>query len=82
MTYDRINPHHYKGDRRFETIDVIEDWGLNYHLGNAVKYISRCGRKPGENPAEALRKAVWYLEREIQVIEAEPLPVTCEPDTQ
>ena len=40
MTYDRINPHHYKGDRRFEAIEVIEDW-LGYNLGNCVKYVSR-----------------------------------------
>lgn len=63
MTYDHINPNHYKGGRKFEPIDVIEDWGLNYHLGNALKYISRNGRKPGEDPREGLSKAIWYLER-------------------
>jgi hypothetical protein len=63
MTYDAINPNHYKGDRQFEPIEVIEDWGLNYHLGNALKYISRNGRKPGEDPREGLSKAIWYLER-------------------
>ena len=62
---DMINPTHYKGDRQYEPIAVIEDWGLNYRLGNAVKYISRNGRKPGEDPREGLRKAIWYLEREI-----------------
>lgn len=63
MTYDAINPNHYKGGRKFEPIEVIEDWGLNYHLGNALKYISRNGRKPGEDPREGLSKAIWYLER-------------------
>lgn len=63
MSYDAINPSHYKGNRQFEPIDVIEDWNLNYHLGNALKYISRNGRKPGEDPREGLSKAVWYLER-------------------
>ncbi|QBP06052.1 hypothetical protein [Synechococcus phage S-B68] len=62
---DMINPHHYRGDRKFEPIAVIEDWDLNYNLGNALKYISRNGRKPGEDPTEGLRKAIWYLEREI-----------------
>ena len=47
---DMINPNHYRGDRQYEPIAVIEDWGLNYRLGNAVKYISRNGRKPGEDP--------------------------------
>ena len=69
MTYDSINPSHYRGDRRHEPIDVIEDWGLNYRLGNAVKYIARNGRKPGENPVEGLKKAIWYIEREIQSLE-------------
>jgi hypothetical protein len=62
---DPINPNHYK-NRRFEVIDVIEDWGLNYRLGNAVKYIGRNGLKPGEDPVEGLRKAKWYIEREIR----------------
>ena len=62
-TYDHINPSHYKGDRKYEPMDVIEDWGLNYHLGNALKYIARNGRKPGEDPRQGLSKAIWYLER-------------------
>lgn len=71
---DMINPHHYRGDRRFEPIEVIEDWQLNYRLGNALKYISRNGRKPGENPIEGLKKAIWYLEREIDAINATNVP--------
>ena len=66
---DMINPTHYRGDRKFEPIAVIEDWGLNYRLGNALKYISRNGRKPGEDPREGLRKAIWYLEREIAALD-------------
>ena len=66
---DMINPSHYRGDRKFEPIAVIEDWGLNYRLGNALKYISRNGRKPGEDPREGLRKAIWYLEREITALD-------------
>ena len=69
---DMINPDHYKGDRQFEPIEVIEDWGLNYRLGNALKYISRNGRKPGEDAREGLRKAIWYLEREIQSQTSQP----------
>ena len=71
---DMINPHHYRGDRRFEPIEVIEDWQLNYRLGNALKYISRNGRKPGENPIEGLKKAIWYLEREIDALNATNVP--------
>ena len=73
---DMINPNHYRGDRQFEPIAVIEDWGLNYRLGNAVKYISRNGRKPGEDRVEGLRKAIWYLEREIEALKPSQYSVT------
>ena len=70
MSHDVVNnPSHYAEGREFETIDVIEDWGLGYHLGNAVKYISRAGRK--QNTIEDLRKAVWYVNREIDRLEGD-----------
>jgi hypothetical protein len=60
---DSINhPAHYTVG--IETIDFIEAKNLGYHLGNAVKYISRAGIKT-PNPLEDLRKAQWYLNREI-----------------
>lgn len=71
MTFDAINPDHYKGGRSIEPIEVIEDWQLNYHLGSALKYISRNGRKPGEDPLEGLDKAIWYLQRAKKEIEFE-----------
>lgn len=74
MTYDSINPSHYHGDRKFEPIDVIEDWQLNYRLGNAVKYISRNGRKPNEDPREGIKKAIWYLERELEALDGSKTP--------
>ena len=70
MSHDVVNsPSHYAEGREFETIDVIEDWGLGYHLGNAVKYISRAGRK--DDILQDLRKAQWYLNREIENLEIE-----------
>jgi hypothetical protein len=48
-----------------EPIDVIDAWGLGFALGNAVKYISRAGRKPGNDALTDLRKAAFYLAREI-----------------
>ena len=70
MSHDVVNnPSHYAEGREFETIDVIEDWGLGYHLGNAVKYISRAGRK--DDILQDLRKAQWYLNREIENLELE-----------
>ncbi len=61
---DVVNhPAHYTGGG-IETIDFIEAKGLNYHLGNVVKYITRADHK-GDR-LENLRKARWYLDREIQ----------------
>ena len=54
---------HYKG-RRYEAIDIIEDFQLNFQLGNAVKYILRCKKKG--NKTQDLKKAIWYLERECR----------------
>lgn len=62
------HPAHYTEGRSIETIEVIEDWDLGYHLGNAVKYISRAGRKG--SAVEDLLKACWYLEREIERLRA------------
>lgn len=47
-----------------EVIDAIEAWQLGFHLGNVVKYVARAAHKG--NYGEDLRKARWYLDREIQ----------------
>ena len=61
---DAVNhPSHYTYGT-IETIDYIEDKGFTYNLGNAIKYISRAGHKI--DAIEDLRKAVWYVQREIQ----------------
>lgn len=66
---DIVNhPKHYTFSDH-ETIDVIEAWQLGYHLGNCVKYISRA-RYKGEY-LEDLKKAAWYLNREISRVEKE-----------
>ena len=50
--------------KKVETIDFIEAKNLNYNLGNVVKYVSRAGKK-SVDPVPDLRKALWYLNREI-----------------
>lgn len=63
LTGDVINnPPHYKVGG-IETLDFIEAKGLNYHLGNVVKYISRADHKT--NRLEDLKKAQFYLNRAI-----------------
>lgn len=59
------HPSHYGGeDNPYEAIKVIEAWELGFNLGNVVKYLSRAGKKG--DTLEDLRKAAWYLQREIQ----------------
>jgi len=67
--HDAVNhPSHYTAGRKYETIDVIEDWDLNFHLAQVIKYVSRAGRKG--NTLEDLNKAAWYLARHIENLEA------------
>jgi hypothetical protein len=59
------HPSHYGGESNpYEAIKVIEAWHLGFNLGNVVKYLSRAGKKG--DTLEDLRKAAWYLNREIQ----------------
>lgn len=71
MAEERVNhPVHYGGENNpYEAIKVIEAWELNFNLGNTAKYISRSGKKPGAGALEDLKKARWYLDREINIIE-------------
>ena len=68
---DNVNhPAHYTSGK-IEVIDFIEDKELNFNLGNVVKYVSRCGKKKSTGKSleakalEDLKKAHWYIEREI-----------------
>lgn len=66
---DAVNsPKHYKAGG-VECIDVIEALGLGYRLGNCMKYIWRADSK-GKR-LEDLKKARWYLDREIAATEQE-----------
>jgi hypothetical protein len=66
---DPVNhPSHYTASG-IETIDVIEAWDLDFCLGNAVKYISRAGKKDPEKELEDLKKARWYVDRRIEQIQ-------------
>lgn len=69
MSKEMVNhPSHYQGNG-IEVIDVIEAFGLGFSLGNAVKYILRCGKK--DAAVQELRKARWYIDREIARLESE-----------
>lgn len=62
-------PAHYIENRKYEPKDVIRDWGLNFNLGSAVKYIARAGRK--DDAIQDLNKAKTFLEFEIEALKEE-----------
>lgn len=70
MTDSVNHPSHYT-DGKIEVIDFIEDKGLNFHRGNAAKYISRAGKKDPNKEIEDWEKAVWHLQREIKRLKGE-----------
>jgi hypothetical protein len=68
---DSVNrPSHYTSGK-IEVIDAIEDWGLhrNHYRATAVQYIARAGKKDPSKEIEDLKKARWYLDREITSME-------------
>jgi len=69
VSIEAINhPTHYGGaEDPYEAIKVVEAWGLGFHLGNVVKYLSRAGKKG--DALEDLKKARWYLDRQIANLE-------------
>lgn len=64
--HDSVNhPTHYTAHPGgIECIDVVEH--MSFNIGNAVKYLWRAGLKAGSSDVEDLKKARWYIEREIQ----------------
>lgn len=64
---DNVNhPSHYN-QGKIEVIEFIEDQNLGMHLGNAIKYISRAGKKNPEKTTEDLKKAIWYINRFLEI---------------
>ena len=64
------HPNHYRPGM-YEAINVINAWKLNFSLGNAVKYICRAGHKDPNKEIEDLKKALFYIQSEIDRIEAQ-----------
>ena len=62
------HPDHYNSTR-FEVIDIIEEFGLDFHLGNVAKYVLRAGHK--DDIVQDLSKARWYLDRKIAKLSEE-----------
>ena len=67
-THDAVNnPSHYQLPGGVEVIQITE-W-MNFNRGNAVKYLARAGYKESSEELEDLKKALWYVQREIKRVE-------------
>ena len=61
-----VRPDYYNPDSAYEPRKVIKDWGLDWNLGNALKYIARCGKKANNSKLIDLEKAMTYIGFEIE----------------
>lgn len=66
---DAINHPAYYTDGKIEVSDFIADKNLNFFRGNVVKYVARAGKKDSSKEVEDLKKAQWYIGREIERVE-------------
>lgn len=71
--FDEINSaQHYGGaDNPYEAIKVIEAWGVTFCIGQVLKYVCRAGKKANESTVKDYRKAIYYLTREADKLEAQ-----------
>ena len=71
MAETPLSPSYYKRGSA-PVWDFIRDQELNFHLGNAVKYICRAGYKGSKE--EDLEKAIVYLQNELTNARSQDLP--------
>ena len=65
---ERPKVSHYQ-DGGIEPIDYINSHNFNFNIGCVVKYITRNGKKDGECAIKDLKKAIHYLQFEIERLE-------------
>lgn len=70
MNLDKVNhPSHYGGESNtYEVIKIIEAYDLDFSTGNIIKYTLRAGKKDPSKEVEDLEKALFYLNRKIQLL--------------
>lgn len=61
-------PAHYR-KAKSQILEIIEAYNLGFHLGNAVKYICRAGHKDPKTYEQDLRKALFYLQRKLDLMD-------------
>lgn len=63
-----FKPDYYKGENQLDVIDIVKILGLNFNLGNVLKYIVRAGKKKESSALIDLNKAREYIDREISYL--------------
>ena len=64
--YEKVDqPKHYQGNNGMTVMQIIEAYECNFAVGNVIKYMLRAGNKPNEDAMDDLKKALWYLQSEI-----------------
>lgn len=72
--YEKVNqPKHYQGKNGMTVMQIIEAYDCNFAVGNVIKYMLRAGNKPNEDAMDDLKKALWYLQAEIDRRKPEPI---------
>ena len=71
---DAVNPKHYASHGKMAPIHIITHYDLGFETGNSVKYVLRSGDKPGESEIRDLKKARWYLDRKIHLLDPDNEP--------
>ena len=66
---DFTKPDYYKGTNGMQVFDIIDAYGLDFYLGNVVKYVCRAGKKEGNTKRKDLEKARAYLNRVLKDFE-------------
>lgn len=78
MDYNVKHPAYYEGKRKITPWDVIDDWHLDYYMGNVVKYIGRFFRKPDieltpeQKAVQDIDKMIEHLKKERDLITSDP----------
>lgn len=67
--YNAIDPEYYRVNDAYEPWKIIDAYGLDFYLGNALKYVLRAGRKPDNSYTQDLKKAIKYLEHAVKRID-------------
>lgn len=77
ITNNINHPSHYNSGN-IETIEIIKDqgWTQGFCLGNAIKYITRAGKKDPFKTIEDLEKAVWYINYYIRSLKEEDVVIS------